>query len=307
MAQSRGQPSLIEGVPSPPSETIFPFMSLPIEIRLMVYDVGMPEEIHLLGKHGFTGIPPHIRALMRVKLIRKEMLPHFFSRYHFRWMEARAWSGIQPQRDLFKRYVIPFITSLSIHLERPLSANTTHQSSPKHLGDLIKWMRWRSQRSHLYPWHLKRLTLVEAHYVHTRHQFHLLQPPSYHPRLSVSHFSRLPVPLAGGNMHPALETFLTMIPVVPGLESLKIALNYDPGNKVVKAFLERCAGGGAEGALGYRQDVYQEEVFEWCWLKDDQIVHTKVPLAETAVIPHPPLHPPPKELTWTHDMLVDLN
>lgn len=261
-------------------------MSLPIEIRLMVYDVGMPKEVHLISKGGFTGIPLHVRALMNIKLIRKEMLPHFFSRYNFRWLDARAWSGFKPQGDLFKRYVIPFLTSLSIHLERPLSANSFHQSSSKQLGDLIKWMRWRGQRSHLYPWHLKRLTLVEAHYRYV--------PPFLRRRLpavmSASHPLRVnrDVPLDGGNMHPALEKFLTMIPLVPGLKSLRIALNYDPGEKVVKAFLERCAGGGAEGGLGYRRKAYEEEVSEWCWLKDDQIVHTQVPLAETTVIP---LHP----------------
>ncbi|KAI3391077.1 hypothetical protein diail_8063 [Diaporthe ilicicola] len=261
MALSQGQSSLVEGVASPSPEITFPFMRLSLEIRLLVYDMDMPKQVDLVSR-GSTGLPPHIKALMNVKIIREELLSHLFSRYPFVWTNARAWSEFKPEGVCFKRLVIPFITTLTIHLDRSFSL-TPRQPSPRYLGNLLNWMRWRSLRSHLYPWHLKRLTVVEPRCARSQ-----IQPGSWNwnPRWS----SYAPI-----SPFLDIEMFLMNIPVVAGLDSLKIALSTHPGDKAIKAFLERCAGGGIEGRLGYRRNEADRRVSKWFWLQDNQVARIR--------------------------------
>ncbi|KAG6362535.1 hypothetical protein INS49_007627 [Diaporthe citri] len=236
--------------PSPPEDS-FPFMSLLPEIRLMVYDSAMPDEVRLSNRKASPGLPPTIRALMRVKVIRDELIPHLFGRYHFEWTDAHPRQ--QFQRDLewecFKRQVVPYINSLSFRFTRPVS-RPRKQSSYEPLDRLLRWTRWRSLRPHLHPWSLKKLTLVEAN-----EPFSNRQPPY-----------RTPVDVSYGP-----DRFLTDVSVVPGLDSLRIVLKDHAGEEAVKAFLERCESCEIDGRIGYCP-YGQEKVSEWFRLQDNQVV-----------------------------------
>lgn len=234
-------------------EQPFDFMSLLPEIRLMVYDAAMPEEleIHLTGTHGFPGIPPAIRALMEVNLIRDELIPHLFERYHFQWtLTGREYFNLGRVRDRFKHHAIPRINSLSVHF-------TGSTLSPRHLHAdtdplrrFLGWARWRSLRPHLFPWQLKNLTLVE--------DYRLVpswQAPNY----------------TGDDFPLDASHFLMEVSVVPDLDSLKIVLNDRASDEAIKAFLERCASCEIDGRVGYRP-YFQGKVSEWFRLQDNQVV-----------------------------------
>lgn len=229
-------------------------MSLIPEIRLMVYDAAMPEEleIHLTGTHGFPGISPTIRALMEVNLIRDELIPHLFERYRFQWtLASRDYFNLGRVRDRFKHHAIPRINSLSVHF-------TGGSLSPRHLDAdndplrrFLGWARWRSLRPHLFPWQLKNLTLVEDH--------GLLPPRWQAPQYTVDDFSL------------DASHFLMEVSVVPDLDSLKIVLNDRATDEAIKAFLERCASCEIDGRVGYRP-YYAEKVSEWFRLQGNQVV-----------------------------------
>lgn len=246
-------------VASPPAvattipEQPFPFMSLSPEIRLMVYDAAMPEqlEIHLTGTQGFPGISPTIRALMEVNLIRDELIPHLFERYHFQWtLTGREYFNLGRVRDRFKHHAIPRINSLSVHF-------TGGSSLPRHLyaehdplRRFLGWARWRSLRPHLFPWQLKNLTLVEDH--------------GLLPRWQAPHYTADDFSLDASH-------FLMEVSVVPDLDSLRIVLNDRATDEAIKAFLERCASCEIDGRVGYRR-YYAEKVSEWFRLQDNQVI-----------------------------------
>ncbi|KAJ0120668.1 hypothetical protein J7T55_015399 [Diaporthe amygdali] len=275
MAPSKG--SAIEGVPSPPSQSTFPFMSLPIEIRLMFYDLEMPEIIQLSNEKDSLGLPPLIRTLMNIKIIRDDMLPHLFSRYHFEWVEDDQWAcpRLTYAWNRFKRQAIPFITSLSILIDDPFS-QPSRNFSPKPLDALLKWMRWRSLRSHLFPWHLRHLKLAAACIVRPfPEDFCVLRDidslDDIMNDLGAAPLAH-PLPPPAPRLDPGTKNFLLKFSVIPSLNSLTIILNDRPEDEVVSAFLQRCAGNGIEGKIGYRQDDEEEEVFEWFELRDNQVV-----------------------------------
>lgn len=242
-------PEIATTVPEQP----FPFMSLFPEIRLMVYDAAMPEglEVHLTGTQGFPGISPTIRALMQVNLIRDELIPHLFERYHFQWsLSGRQYFNLGRVRDRFKHHAIPRINSLSVRF-------TGLGSSPRHLDSdndpmrrLLGWARWRSLRPHLFPWQLKNLTLAEEFDLVPRRQ----APYQTDDDLSLD-----------------ASYFLMEVSVVPDLDSLKIVLNDRATDEAIKAFLERCASCEIDGRVGYRP-YYEKEVSEWFRLQDNQVV-----------------------------------
>ncbi|KAK7713918.1 hypothetical protein SLS63_011870 [Diaporthe eres] len=232
----------------PPPLVAFPFMRLPPEIRLMVYDSAMPDEIRLSSRKGSSGLPPTIRALMRVKIIRDELIPHLFGRYHFEWTNVQ-WDY---EWDCFKRQVVPYINSLSYRFTQSVSVPRI-ESSYKPLECFLRWARWRSLRAHLHPWNLKHLTLVEAG---ERCVFILGRQPPYRAAADVSH---------------GPDRFLTNARVVPGLDSLRIVLKDHASEEAVKAFLERCASCEIDGRIGYCP-YGQEKVSEWFRLQDNQVV-----------------------------------
>lgn len=217
----------------------------------MVYDSAMPDEVRLSSRKGSPGLPPTIRALMRVKVIRDELIPHLFGRYHFEWTDDHP----LPQflRDYewgcFKRQVIPYINSLSFRFTRPVLLPRI-ESSYDPMDRFLRWTRWRSLRPHLYPWNLKTLTLVEAYERFSNRQ------PRYQTAFDGSH---------------GPDRFLKNVSVVPGLDSLRIVLRDLAGGEAVKAFLDRCAICEIDGRIGYCP-YGQEEVSEWFRLQDNQVV-----------------------------------
>lgn len=219
----------------------------------MVYDAAMPEEVHLSNTKHTLGLPPTIRALMRVKPIRDELIPHMFRRCHFHWTDSgrrvfppdHAWNR-------FKRHAVPYINSLTVRFEG-LVASPRRRTSYVPLERLLTWARWRSLRPHLHPWNLKNLTLVEA-YDLSSFRFRLPGAPTgYEPSDN------------------AADRFLTDVCVVPGLQSLRVVLNDRAGEEAVREFLERCASCEIDGKVGYCP-YGEEKVSEWFCLQDDQVV-----------------------------------
>lgn len=229
-------------------------MRLPPEIRLMVYDSAMPDEIRLSSRKGSPGLPPTIRALMRIKVIRDELIPHLFGRYHFEWTDVhRPLVRRDHEWGCFKRQVVPYINSFSYRFTRPVSLPRT-ESSYKPLDRLLRWARWRSLRPHLHPWNLKKLTLVVA----------------YDPFDPVQG-RRLPYLPADVCYGP--DRFLIDVSVAPDLDSLRIVLEDHAGEEAMKAFLERCASCEIDGRIGHCP-YGQEKVSEWFRLQDNQVVRT---------------------------------
>lgn len=220
----------------------------------MVYDAAMPEEVHLANTKTSLGLPPTIRALMRVKDIQDELIPHLFRRYHFHWTDTgrqvfppnHAW-------DRFKRYAVPYINTLSIRFKgRVMTPRLKDSYAP--LEHLLTWARWRGLRPHLHPWNLKNLTLVES-YDFSRRPRRVRLPYSPHTEPP----------------YDAVDRFLTNVCVVPGLDSLRIVLNSRAGEEAVREFLERCASCEIDGRVGYCP-YGQEKVSEWFCLQDDEVV-----------------------------------
>lgn len=200
-------------------------MTLPPEIRLMVYDSLMPITVRFDGWGDYPGLQPAIRALMRVKAIRAELLPHIFTRYHYNWIYSFKRPHVHSGWYRFKRRAIPFLKRFTFEISR--SYKRPH--APTELFyTLLNWMRWRSLRSHLHPWHLKKLTL------------------SVFPYRFDKYANPQDLPSTESN-----DEFLEDAPVVPGLESLTIVLNGRVGEEAAKEFLERCASCGVQGKIGY--------------------------------------------------------
>lgn len=227
----------------------------------MVYDAAMPEEIHLTGHYGSPGLPSTIRALMGVKGIREELIPHLFGRYHFAWIRAsplprpRIRNGCY-DRDCFNPLAVAHISSLSIRFTGPVELNS-HRLSYDELDRFLRWARWRSLRSHLHTWSLEKLTLVEA--------FEPPGPPFSQSRRFPNHWT--------AEFSRDASRFLTNIPVVPGLQSLEIVLNNPATKEAMKAFLDRCASCEIDGRVAYC--LYgQEKVLRWFHLQDNQVVRT---------------------------------
>lgn len=210
--------------PPPPEPEPFPFMTLPPEIRLMVYDTLLPYHVQLDG-WGDYRLQRAIGALMRVKAIRAELVPHIFTRYRFGWIYSFKRDHIHPRWPHFKRSVIPFINSFTFYIHRP---HKRPGYSTEVFSTLLKWMRWRSLRSHLHPWHLKKLALK-------------VRPNRHVPQRLRQYY----LPTAGN------DSFLRDAPIVPGLESLYIVLTGPLCKEAEKAFLERCASCGVHGKIGH--------------------------------------------------------
>lgn len=247
-------------IPSDNSVDIFPFLSLPTEIRIMIYDAALPEEVHHIDGR-CSGILPWIRAFMRIKAVRTEFLSHFFSRSHFIWHDvALNISGANDRRDPFKRYAVPFIATLTILLQSTPSASKSNSPpDPEGFDALLRWMRWRSVRSHIHPWHLKHLTLVAPHFL-PPHQPYWLGMTS---KSATESFNCLFSPL----LHPIL---LTRACNVSGLYSLDIILPSYPELEPAKKFFGRCASNGLVGMIGYQEQPVGKVI--WLCLENNQIV-----------------------------------
>lgn len=260
MSLSIDESSPVEDVASTLSPSIFPFLTLPAELRLMIYEALLPDEVYLSGSVGSRGLPPAIQALMTIPIIRGEILKHLFTTYQFNWVDVKEPFKPSFGWDRFKQHALPYITSLRINLKEPFSKYTYDRRRPRPFFALLRWMRWRSLRSHLYPWHLKNLQLVETP----------IQPPwqsGFSGYLLFPYYSNVSFE------PPEALDFPRQSAVVPGLESLTVILNDRPSDETVKTFLERCARNGTEGKIGYWQCV-KGKLIGWLSLQGNQIVRT---------------------------------
>lgn len=149
-------------------------MSLPAEIRIQIYKIATsncicvpyrprPAQPHCVNcpwcyqstiRHPVP-FPPHVKALLQVKQIRDDMLPHL----HLAWVGGFS-EPFTPCWHSFKRSAIPVVTHLTIGVKRLFcSQHTILCGCP---GELLHWMRWRSQRASRYRWNMSHLTLIEG-------------------------------------------------------------------------------------------------------------------------------------------------
>lgn len=118
------------------SSTVFPFMSLPLEIRIMIYDAIIPATIRR-SVADIEGISPCIQAFMMMKVTRNEFLGRLFSDCHFVWTGANSQHEYDDSRDSFRRYAVPFIRTLTIHLENPWLFSKPKSSLPPQRFDVL--------------------------------------------------------------------------------------------------------------------------------------------------------------------------
>lgn len=149
---------------STPKRDIFPFMLLPAEIRIQIYNIAtsdcicVPYRAHRVytcpccwREDGPSPIPPHVKVLLQVKQIREDMLPHL----HLAWV-----GGCSPQGwDSFKHSVIPSVSRLTIGVIKLFDYYGS--SHPRHRYTLLSWMKEQSQQTSQRPWNLRHLTLIE--------------------------------------------------------------------------------------------------------------------------------------------------
>lgn len=235
------------GAVSSPSRDIFPFMSLPAEIRIHIYKIATsncicvpyrprPTFIHSLyclwcwpGNIKYPDpFPPHVKALLQVKQIRDDMLPHL----HLAWvggfspMEA-AWSS-------FKHSAIPAVSRLTIGFTRLFRTCGTKLCF--HPSELLYWMRWRSQRASRYLWNLHHLTLIEG----SRNW------PS-NPCQIVDALQGSYSPIPGEEEKPEdAEALAKSFPMIEGLRTLRLHLMERPGPVLLDRLSKKCEAHGIE-------------------------------------------------------------
>lgn len=137
---------------SAPKRDIFPFMSLPSEIRILVYKIdadicicgpsrACPAAMHSsrskLRWHRYDShadpFPPHVRALLQVKQIRDDMLPHL----HLAWVVGLG-PKMGPRWKSFKHSAIPAVSHLTIGVTRLYNKHSTMLKWRAH--ELLRWM-----------------------------------------------------------------------------------------------------------------------------------------------------------------------
>lgn len=246
MASSKKRRSRKKAV-LPDTDKPFRFMSLPPELRIMIYDVLIREQTALSEKwcapadlvvvsHYNTTLSSSVQSLLKVKDIRAELLSRLLKRYQFEWTGSSDLEINSTGRWLsFKRYVLPFINNLTVSIynpDNPLKRDTNL------FYNILRWMRWRSLRSHLYPWQLKSLTVREVS--------RAARPSASESRFTAVVMNRLKDDTA---WEYDVARFLIGLPMVPSLDSLKIVLKNEPLPGAAKAFLARCAACGVEGII----------------------------------------------------------
>lgn len=232
-------------------------MSLPAEIRIQIYKIGTPSTCigipyskgqFSIRHHRFSlsrafghdvnsiPFPPHIKALLRVKKIRDDMLPHL----HLAWVGDLAlpmpsyWNNFTCW-DRFRRSAIPAITHLTVGINRLYWNYSSGTQYRQQLMRLMRWMRWRSQQTSRFRWNLTHLTLIEE--------------PGYWTSLShlVPNAARrrqlvwLPGP---AEIPKKSEAVVREFPMIKGLRELKLVLLEQPGPVFLDRLSKKCEAHG---------------------------------------------------------------
>lgn len=225
----------------------------------MIYDATLPEEVHHITGRS-SRVSPWVQALMKIKGTRNEYLSRLFSRSHFIWHDSDVAldpSEANDRQDPFKRYALPFITTITIYLRSTASA-VKSRLPPEQFDSLLRWMRWRSVRSRIHPWHVKHLKFVMPHIL-PRHQLSWRDMAS----VTVKQFYEY----QSGFIHPHV---LTRAHKISGLHSLDIVFPCYPKPEAAKKFFEQCASKGLVGKIGYQQQ--SGEKVSWLCIKNNQLL-----------------------------------
>lgn len=236
---------------SSPRRDIFPFLSLPAEIRIHIYKIAtsdcicVPYRLRSVFIHSLNcswcrrrherpvvPFPPQLKALLYVKQIRDDMLPHL----HLAWVGGLSERTRPPCWDSFKRSAIPAVLHLTIGLERLFRRYNKKLCQPPY--DLLSWMRWRSQRASRYRWNLTHLTLIEGSRNWPSDPLRIID-------FSHSNVYRFTTP-ANGEVPQDAEALAKDFPMIKGLTSLTLVLMEQPGPVLLDRLTKRCEAHGIE-------------------------------------------------------------
>lgn len=237
---------------SSPNRDVFPFMSLPAEIRIRIYEIAtsscvcVPWTPRSPSKHYLScsmcrrrhdrypqavQFPPHVKALLSVKQIRDDMLPHL----HLAWVGGFR-GPMTPCWDSFKRSAIPAVEHLTICVEVLFFRHSAKLH--RHSRELLSWMRWRSQRASRYGWNLTHLTLIEGSRYWPSNPLRVMDG---------SHFAFHRATIAASEEVPKDTKALAKdFPMIKGLKSLTLILLGQPGPVLLDGLSKKCEAHGIE-------------------------------------------------------------
>lgn len=229
---------------------IFPFMSLPAEIRIMVYKivsspcVCVPYRPHrpYSSAEDFTfpyidlgfcnsvdktdpfPFPPQVKALLQVKQIREDMLPHL----HLAWVGSLR-PGIDPYWGTFQDSIIPAVSHLTIGVEHLFDSKSGRVC--KHPARLLRWMRYRSQYAPVSGRNLTHLTLIDGCYNWPKNPFRIHDLSNDFERQSLKEVLEDTV---------KAEESVKSFPMINGLRELKLVLMEHPGQVFLDRLSQKC-------------------------------------------------------------------
>lgn len=233
---------------STPKRDIFPFFSLPAEIRIHIYRINAerctcdpsrayPAAMHSSGSklcwHRYDShadpFPPHVRALLQVKEIRNDMLPHL----RLAWVVGLG-SNMGPRWKSFKHSAIPAVSHLTIGVTRLYNKNSTMLKW--RARELLHWMRWQSQHASEYGWNLRHLTLIEGSYSWLSN-----------PNRILDKFEDMSFEIPVAKQTPGdAESLAIDFPMIKGLSSLNLVLIRQPGPVWLDKLSRRCTAHGID-------------------------------------------------------------
>lgn len=237
---------------------IFPFMKLPAEIRIKIYKIVSSPFVcvpyrppkpypaprafsHYIMHQGFYSFidetdsmdgqdfidktdpfpfPPQVKALLQVRQIREDMLPHL----HLVWVGSLR-PDIDPYWSTFKDSIIPAVSHLTIGVERLFDSKSGRVSRDP--DQLLCWMQ------HLAPRNLTHLTLIDGSRNWPENPLHIpeswgkLERPSSEELLKIS---------------PAMKAYTAVrsFPMIQGLTKLKLVLEEHPTQDFLNRLSQKC-------------------------------------------------------------------
>lgn len=240
---------------------IFPFMSLPAEIRIKIYKiVSSPfvcvpyrphkpyshlqpttvsfrdqferycsfidkedsiDEQDFIDKTDPFPFPPQVKALLQVEQIREDMLPHL----HVVWVGSLR-PGIDPYWPTFKDSIIPAVSHLTIGVEDLFDSNSGRVCRDP--DQLLCWMQHLPRRN------LTHLTLIDGSSNWPRNPLHIPISFGEPERPPSTDLLRDP---------PAMKAYTAVrsFPMIQGLTKLKLVLNQQPSKDFLDRLSQKCA------------------------------------------------------------------
>lgn len=250
---------------STPKRDIFPFMSLPAELRIQIYelatassDICVPSRHRpraLICPHCYltrreiatapTLFPLQIRTLLQIKQIRDDMLPHL----HLSWVGGLE-DRMDPSWDTFKQFAIPAVSHLTIGIDTLFNTRERSTRVCRRPRRLLRWMQRRSQETSGRGWNLTHLTLIEGSNNWPDNPHH------------IDH--RVLIKIAGAEEIPGRsEAMARHFPMIKGLRSLKLVFTEDPDPALLDGLSKKCEAHGVDVEFV----VPEEQVGNWLMIE----------------------------------------